>query len=264
MQRIKNDSFYGLLDLSLDFINEQITNTYKTIGTKEAIQNFVFSGLNRFHCSATENKDGTYKITIQHPDLQIPGVPSKINRATFDPTRGLYDTDIDVFDLGHPLVRRLLDIIKQEAFNQELENYGRTAGVLTSDVKEVTALFTVLVRYATASTPVEIIEDLVYVAIPVYSPTPLSSEETMRLLKAESVAGHLVQEDIQEELEAALALGDLKGLIEKQILVRKEEIAAERQAFRASLQRDAQWLEATDELSVGSWDLLAVQILWPA
>lgn len=264
LERIKNDSFYGQSDLSLDFINEQITNTYKTIGTKEAIQNFVFSGLNRFHCPVTENKDGTYKISIQHTDLQIPGVPSKINRATFDPARGLHDIEIDVFDLGHPLVRRLLDIIKQEAFNQELENYGRTAGVLTSDVKEVTALFTVLVRYATASTPVEIIEDLVYVAIPVYAPTPLSSEETIRLLNAESVAGRLLQEDIQEELEAALAIGDLNELIETQIVKRKEEIAAERQAFRASLQRDAQWLEAADELSVGSWDLLAAQILWPA
>ena len=31
-------------------------------------------------------------------------------------------------------------------------------------------------------------------------------------------------------------------LIEKQIVKRKDEIAAERQAFRVSLQRDAQWM----------------------
>ena len=263
LERIKNDSFYGQLDLSLEFINDQISEAYRTIGSPEAIQQFVFSGLSRFNCQVTENADDTYKISIQHPDLQIPGIPSQIKRSTFDPERGLHDAEVEVFDLGHPLVRRLFVLIKQEAFNQEVENYGRTAAVLTKDVSETTGIYSVLVRYATESTPVEIIEDLIHVAIPVYSSDALSKELTERLLKAEPAAGSLSRDEIQEVLDDALSNEDLSHLLEGEISLRKGEIEAEREAFRASLQRDAEWLDAADILSVGSWDLLAIQILWP-
>jgi superfamily II DNA or RNA helicase len=264
LERIKIDSFYGQSDLSLEFISEQITKTYETVGTPQAIQDFVFSGLNRFNCLVTENNDGTYKINIQHPDLLLPGIPSEIRRATFDTERGLKEMDIEVFDLGHPLIRRLIDLIKQEAFDQGKGAYGRTAAILTSDVPETTALLYVLVRFVTNTTPAEIFEDMVTFAIPVFLDQILSDEESERLMNVATAPGNLSNTDIQEILEEILARNDLDSLIEAKLNEREKQIIAERKATRESLQRDAEWLEKIEELSVGSWDLLAIKILWPA
>ncbi len=264
LERIKNDSFYGQSDLSLEFINEQIVKTHQTIGTPQAIQDFVFSGLNRFNCSVTENKDGTFKINIQHPDLSLPGIPNEIPRATFDAARGLNGTEIEVFDLGHPLVRRLIDLIKLEAFNAEKGAYGRSAAILTGDVSETSAILTLLVRYVTQTNPAEIFEDLVTIAFPVYSERTLSDAETSRMMNAAPASGSLSNDEVQEVLGDVLSRYDLKKVIEENIAARKKHIAAERKTIRESLQRDAEWLEKAEELSIGSWDLLAVKILWPA
>lgn len=264
LERIQKDSFYGQSDLSLDFINEQITKTYETIGKPQAVQEFVFSGLNRFNCAVTDNGDGTYKINVQHPDLLLPGIPPVIHRATFDTELGLNETDIDVFDLGHPLIRRLMDLIKQEAFDEEKGAYGRTAAIITSDVKETTALFFVLARFVTRSSPVEIFEDLVSFAVPVYSDQEINDEEKAQLLNATASPGNLSTSEIQEILEEILSRADVENQIELALADRQEQIVAERKAIQESLQRDAAWLDKAEKLSVGSYDLLAVKILWPA
>jgi SNF2 family DNA or RNA helicase len=264
LDRIKSDSFYGQTDLSLDFINEQIKKTYETIGTTEAIQQFVFSGLNRFNCLVSENKDGSYKIIIQHPELRLPGIPDEIKSATFDLTRGLNDRNVEVLDLGHPLVRRLMDLIKQETFDLDKGSYGRSAGILTGSVTESTAVLSLLVRFVVDTTPAQIFEDLVTLATPVYSGTSLSINETNKLSQAEPSAGSLSEDEIKEVLEDVLYREDLNHLIKTRIEERRQEIIAERIAIRKSLQRDAKWLDDTEKINLGSWDILAVKILWPA
>ena len=102
---------YGQTDLSLAFIEEQMAKTYNTVGTPAAVQSFVQSGLNRFNCRMDQNQDKTFRIAIQHPELQLPGLPVVIKSATFDPDLALDDPDIEMLDLGHPLVLRLMDLI---------------------------------------------------------------------------------------------------------------------------------------------------------
>jgi len=263
LDRIKSDSFYGQSDLSLDFINEQIIKTHETIGTPEAIQQFVFSGLKRFNCFVTENRDGSFKIIIQHPDLRLPGIPAEIKSATFDSSRGLDDQSVEVLDLGHPLVRRLMDLIKQETFDLEKGSYGRTAAILTGDVSESTALFSLLVRFVADTTPAQIFEDLVTMALPIYSGTRLSAEETLKLAQAQPVSGNLSKNEISEVLEDLLARDDLNSMIEARVEERRQEIIQERRAIRESLQRDATWLDQAEKITLGSKDILAIKILWP-
>ena len=66
-----------------------------------------------------------------------------IERATFDPEWALDDPDVTLLDVGHPLVRRLVEEVKQHAF-RDATHYGRTAYLVTPDVKEVTAVFYLL------------------------------------------------------------------------------------------------------------------------
>jgi superfamily II DNA or RNA helicase len=167
LERIKGDSFYGQTYISRREIERRLEETAATVGSPEQIEAFVCSGLNRFGCSVTDNPDGSWRIAVTHPALQTASVGDVIERATFDPEWALDDPDLTLLDVGHPLVRRLIEEVKQNAF-REVEHYGRTAYVVTPDVDEVTALFHLLARYVVNTKPTSIVEELLPVAVPVY------------------------------------------------------------------------------------------------
>jgi len=263
LERIKSDSFYGQTDLSLEFIDQQIDKTYRTIGTPDAIQSFVMSGLNRFGCQISKKNNGTMKITIQHPDLKLPGFPDEIESATFNPELGLDNPEIDVLDLGHPLVRRIMDLVKLQAFDKSDQAYARSAGMLTKDVQETTAVISLLVRFVTETSPTQIFEDLVTLAIPVYGDTTLSTAETKYLITPSPASGALTDAEVGEVVQDMLNRDDLKALIQNRIQTRLNEIAQTREDFRKSLNRELTWLDQTEEIHLGSWDILAINILWP-
>ncbi|MFW6135963.1 MAG: helicase-related protein [Chloroflexota bacterium] len=185
LERIKGDSFYGQTHVSLPEIERRLEETAQTVGSPEQVKAFVFSGLDRFGCSVTENGDrngrlnGSYRIGLTEPALQTACVGDVIERATFDPEWALDDPDLTLLDVGHPLVRRLIEEVKQNAFREGLAererlakgergHYGRTPYVVTPDVGEVTALFHLLARYVVNTDPTSIVEELLPVAVPVY------------------------------------------------------------------------------------------------
>ena len=106
------------------------------------------------------------------------------------------DPDVTLLDVGHPLVRRLIEQVKQNAFrgdqsreglpHEDREHYGRTAYLVTPDVDEVTALFHLLARYAVNTQPISIVEELLPVVVPVYveQPVDIMGEAAERLLDA--------------------------------------------------------------------------------
>ena len=63
--------------------------------------------------------------------------------------RGRDDPELEVIDLGHRLVRNLVDLVKQLTFSsKESDVYGRTACVATKAATKVSAVYTFLARYA--------------------------------------------------------------------------------------------------------------------
>jgi len=269
LERVRGESFYGQTDITLGVVEEQLRQVQETIGSQDEIRRFVLSGLNRLNCSVEENGDGTLRIVIGHPDLHLPGIGAEIRKATFDPQLGLDRPEVDVLDLGHPLLRRMMDILKREAFEpdigrvEEQGRYGRTAVMLTMDTPEMAALYTLLVRFTTSTQPPQILEDLLTVAIPLYGDKPMTEEETRSLLTASPAAGTVTSEEAREALNDALMRLDLDHLFSGQIEARRQALEADRRRLREVLQRQAGWLEGADRLSVSSWDLLTVKVLWP-
>ena len=269
LDRIRSESFYGQTDLTLGVVEEQIRQVRQAIGSEDEIRRFVLSGLNRLNCSVSDNPDGTLRIVIQHPDLQLPAMGAEIPRATFDPQVGLDHPEVNVLDLGHPLVRRLLDILKRQAFvadgsSPSAQNqYGRTAILLTKDAQEMTALYTLLVRFTTQTQPPQIIEDLLTIAVPLYGEGSLPETETRRLLEAQPAPGTITLEEGREVLAEAMHRSDLDQLFAGAIETRRQALERERQQLRQALQRQTDWLEGADRFNLSSWDLLAVKVLWP-
>ncbi len=287
LERIKGDSFYGQTHISLPEIERRLEETAATVGSPEQIRAFVFNGLNRFGCSVTENSDGcsgersrtTWRILVTNPALQTASVGEVIERATFDSEWALDDPDVTLLDVGHPLVRRLIEEVKQNAFrergNHEKGNhkgcpYGRTAYIVTPDVEEVTALFHLLARYVVNTEPTSIVEELLPVAVPVYSnqPSAVSRQQVARLLDARPSTETRTEAEVQETLADALAIEGLEGLLQEAVEARRRELAAERHIMRQQMEKRqdahaAEWLRGIDDLSPGSFDLLSVTVLWP-
>jgi superfamily II DNA or RNA helicase len=268
LERIRGDSFYGQTHITLPQIEERLQQTASTIGSPEQIQAFVFSGLNRFGCPVTENPDGSYRIAITNRALQTTSVGEVIERATFDAEWAVDDPDLTVLDIGHPLIRRLIEEVKQNAF-REKEHYGRTAYVVTPDVDEVTALFHALARFVVNTEPTSIVEELIPVALLVYGGTPLDRERTQGLLDAKPGPGVRTEAEVRDSLADALAVAGLEGALQAAVEERRQALVAERREMKEQLvQREGEgaagWLEGIDDLSPGSFDMLTITIYYPA
>ncbi len=272
LQRIQSDSFYGQTHIALPDIERRLRETEAALGSPAQIRHFAFSGLNRFGCSVEDNADGTVKIVIQNPTLQTAALGTLIPRATFDAELGLADPDVTVLDLGHPLVRRLIEVVKQRAFQgKDALHYGRTGYKVTPDVDEVTAIFTVLARYVVHTDPTSILEELLPVALPVYSdqPSAFSFQQATAWLEARATDEIRLEEEVKEALRDALDIPNLNKLLMQAVEARRTVLVAERQAMRARLeaQENAQalaWLRGIDDLAPGMFDVLTVTVLFPA
>jgi len=268
LERINGDSFYGQTHISLPEIEKRLAEIEATVGSPEEIQAFVFSELNRSGCRVNQNTDGSWRIAVTNPALQTASVGNDIERATFDPEWALDDPDVTLLDVGHPLVRWLIEEVKQHAFRTGMDgaspHYSRTAYLVTPDIEEVTALFHLLAGYVVTTEPTSIIEELMPVAVPVYGGEPLGRAATQRLLRATPSAETHTELEVKEALEDALGLEGLEQLFRDAVEVRRQELAAERLAMKRQMERwegaqTAEWLQGIDDLSRGSHDLLARQ-----
>lgn len=267
LERIKGDSFYGQTDISLAEVERRRREVAQTIGSPQEVEAFIRSGLDRMRCTVRDNEDGTLRIVLNHPDLHLPGWEREIPQATFDPRLGLDHPEIEVLDLGHPLVRRLIDLIKRETFQAAGEDdqtrYGRTAVVVSPDVEEMTAVYALLVRFVTGTQPPQILEDLVTLALPVYGEEPFEPEQAQALLTATPSPRTVTEMEATEVLQDALERDDLEEHLRTQIEARGQELVQRRQAFQQRLGDKAEWAAGMDEIALSSWDLLAVKIVWP-
>ena len=263
----KGDSFYGQAHISLPEIERRLQETAETIGSPQQIQAFVPSGLNRFGCPVTPKDDGSYRIAITDPNLQTASVGEVIEQATFDPEAALDDPDLVGLDIGHPLVRRLIEEVKQNAFLQA-DHYGRTAYMVTQAVDEVTALIHILARYVVNTDPISIIEELLPVAVPLYGGQPRWGEAVHQLVQAKPTAETLPPVDILEDLEFVLKRQDLETLLETVVNARLEELIADRRKLKQQMETQGggqlAWLEGINDVEPASFDLLTVRLLYPA
>ncbi|MCG3207809.1 MAG: RNA polymerase-associated protein RapA [Anaerolineae bacterium] len=267
LRRIQDESFYGQTEVSLPEVEQRLRQTAETIGSPAEVEKFVLSGLNRFGCRVEERGADRYRIAVTHPALQVASVGTVLEQATFNAEAALDDPTLTALDLGHPLVRRLLELVKQEAFTGR-EHYGRTAYVVTPAVGEPTALFHLLARYVVNTTPTAIIEELVPVAVPVFGNEALAAEATRRVLHPQLSAGTRTQLEVQEALADALLNEQLPACFNRAVDARRQALITERESLLARLHarpgaHEAEWLTGLADLSPGTFDVLTMTILFP-
>ncbi|MDP9369979.1 MAG: DEAD/DEAH box helicase [Chloroflexota bacterium] len=267
LDRIQEESYYGQTGVSLPDIERRLQETEERLGSPQQIADFVLSGLRRFNCHVTETRTAVYRLDVRDAALRAGGVPEVIEAATFDPTAALNDLRLEAIDLGHPLVRRLVERVKQATF-LDREHYGRTTALVTSDVSEVTALLHALARFVVETQPRSIVEELVEIALPVYGDAPLPSDAATKLLRARHSTETRTEAEAQEDLAEVLTRPDLDAVVQNAVEERRLTLVAERRRMKDRLDRteveQRTWLVGIDRMTAASCDLLAVTVLYPA
>ena len=271
LDRIQSDSFYGQTHIRLPDIEERLEETKRTIGSPEQIETFVRSGLDRFGCRVEANGDGSFRVAVTTPQLQDASVDRVIERATFDPEWGLEDPDVTVLDLGHPLVRRLVEVVKQDTFREDEEHYGRTSYLVTGAAPEVSVVVHLLARYAAGGdgAPSSILEELVPVGLPVYGDGTFDDATVDRLLQAEPTPQTRTDAEVQETLRDLFDLREnVDETLQAAVDQRRRQLVEERTSMQQELaEQNAQataWTEGIADISAGSFDVLAMTVYYPA
>ena len=266
IKRMEDENFYGQTQIDLSQVKKRLDETESVVGSQREIERFVKSGLNRFGCEVSENQDGTVGFTVSEERLLSGLDDAIIPRASFDALRSRGDTDVDIIDLGHPLVRNLIELVKDSTFTSR-DHYGRTASVKTSVAPKTSVVYSILARYAVQTSPVSVIEELLHIGLETGSGRPLSEEEVHRLLDSRPVSDSRAEWEVKEDLVSALGRHELDVLIHQKATDRCDQLMRERTSIKKSLEEkggEKEWLSGIDQLSLASVDLLCTTIYYPA
>ncbi|MDG5821435.1 helicase-related protein [Natronococcus sp. A-GB7] len=265
LERIKDESFYNHTEVDLSEVKERQEKTQKLLGGEDALESFVKSGLQLFNCTFDVNVDGTYRIKLTTDEVRGTDIKDEYERVTFDPNRAAEDEKVEMLDIAHPLVQRLIEAVKEVALTSK-DRYGRTSMRGTSLVSEPTALYTFKVRYfAYTGEKPTVMEELLQLALPLYGEEPLTEEKVRALLDDDATDAGRSEQEWKRDIETAIEHEKLERAIDDRADKRREEISQERKEMHEKL-REAGYgeqLAGFDNLDVASEDLLTIGLYYP-
>lgn len=267
-RRVQTESFYGQTEIELPDVQQRLEATHAAIGTPESLKSFIRSGLTAFNCGITDNNDGhdTVRINLSNPVLRVTGA-DLFARAAFDARAGVDDPDIEVIDLGHPLTRRIIQLVREQAFLPG-DLYGRTTYRRIAGINEVTSMIYVLARFVAETRPRTIVEELVEVALPAYGGEAMGVDRIRDIFSTPQSPGSVHESDVCEALQETLTNPKLGSVIKAAVEVRQQQLVDERRALREKLRQrddaDDAWWRGLDNLSLASQDILSIAVYFPA
>ena len=171
-------------------------------------------------------------------------------------------------DIGHPLVRRLIELVKEDFFREGATS-GRTAALVIPTCSEVTVHYRYLVRFAGGNDGA-VLEELIDLAFPVYNKNGALSALSLEQLATASPDSRVPQPDETEpHFDAAWNHRNRDLWLEAAIEERKAELIHEREELRDRVVREARddvdtsWLDGAGKLKAVSSDLLTATLYLP-
>ena len=264
LNKIKTESFYGQADVDMTSVRQRMKDTEEEIGTVDDLKDFVLLGLQKFGATITENKDAekTYKFVLSEKQL-APGIRKVYERVTFDPKTAIRGQDIEQINSGHPIVRRLVEQVKEEFFLPNSKFYGRTGVITTPKVSGLTAVYTYLVRFVTKDKASSIIEEIVLCGYDFLEDRILPHDEVIMLDSANPVPNVMSREELLEHLSLALTESISEQVFKQAVTEKMSDIVSERKTLIERMKRDnidSSWLNGMDQLELVSSDMIAVRL----
>lgn len=268
LDRIASESFYDSIDIALPDIDRRIEETQRLIGSREQIEQFVNQAVSRLGGVLIPRKDGFYKLHLHNYRLVLPNYGTKLERVSFNPEDGLTHPDVVVLEIGHPVVRRLIETVKSDFFDKD-GNYGRTAAFFSNDVSSVTFLYHVLVRFTVGRKEKRIVEELISFGLEMGTGRLLDGKQLTNICAAKTT--EQIDAEWQKELLQSEGLQDdfYQKVLKQQLKQREDALVEERQQLYEKIIRESQsleditWAREIMFIEPASTDILAITIVIP-
>jgi len=254
IRKIQDESFYGQADVRLPEVERALQETYKSVGAPDEIRGFVLSALARAGASVVDKLGRTLRI-----DLRGTGLADLAERveATFDTRLAMDEPDLELLNIAHPIVRRLIEQVRDAAAGSQ---EGRVAARGSREVQKATALLHVLARYVTASDPPVVMEELIPVTFEPYN-EGLPTIEPYAILRAAAAPIPHTEVELREICAEALAAQHLPIRIDEQVERRRKRLEERQRSIRRLA---TAWSEGMDSVELASTDWLTLTVLIPA
>jgi SNF2 family DNA or RNA helicase len=262
--KIKEESFYSSLDIELPEIDKRIEETKRIVGSQDEVILFTKSALNKFGSTLNEKTGGFFEIIINDNRLILPKFGDRITKVTFDPEIGLTNPDAIILDAGHPIIRKLIQLVKSEFFSNN-GTYGRSSYYFSESCESVIFVYNILVRFTAGLKEKRVIEELIQIQIDSYS----SKEIAISDLKPCMTTRTLSQGELSEYLKEALNHESLNNMIDNNIKKRRQKLIEERRELYKKILIDSknanqpEWLDEMIYIEEAGFDLLTATIVLP-
>ena len=249
LDRVRDESFYGQTRISLAAIEDALTQSRALTGSTDQVRDFTLRCLRDMHADITEAA-ATFRIA--QPPAPVADLTRTGYRFTFDPAVGIDHPDIEVIDLAHPLLRRLIDLTLDRA--QIPDCQGRVAARITTAQVGHGVVLHVLFRYVANAEPPVLLEEIVPLGYRTRDNTAFDAET---VLAAPAGSGTRHRDELLDDATGFLHAPDLRGRLAHVAEQRSNQLA------HRYAQLSAPWAHGLDRVEPTSFDLVAVTIIYP-
>ena len=267
LKKIEDESFYDSLNIDLPEIDKRISETQAIVGSQADVEIFVKSSATFFGSVILERKDGFHDIVIHDPRLELPKYGGRIEKITFDPEIGLTHPDAIVLEIGHPFVRRLIEVVKNEFFGKS-GIYGRNAWYFSEKAEAVTFVYNVMVRFTVGLREKRVIEELLTFGFNGFDQVELD-EKSLPLLTPAVTTDAIDDLIFKEYIQEALEFPNFQNILQKKIEERRYKLIEERQELYRKIIKESDesqkstWIDDIIYIEKAGADLLTVSIVLP-
>jgi len=252
-QRLHEESFFGQLNVELGEIEAVLDRSRELTGSPERIEEFVRLALSLHGCALVESEPRLF--TVRGTSEALDDLLAAGSSLAFEADVVVGHPDADVIDLAHPLLRRLVDLVRDRALTPA--GPGRVSAWATPAVDRVVGVFHLLARFVAGSQPPVVLEELVQLAYPAYEEGEVGAAPA-ELLAAPTASAAVLADDVRDAAVALLASAGLRERIDAEL----ESRAAQMSNRHAEL--EGGWSAGMAEVEAASWDPVALTLLFPA
>jgi len=231
------DSFYGHNNINLNEIENRMRLSKEKIGDSETLLSFLKSAVELYHGKLIPSKESTEENKIF--EVELPDeIQKDINfiidtkyKVTTNNKIAAIHKNIDGLSLKNPLLSGLIEKVKNEAFIEDHQFYGRTAAFSSNLVSDVSAIYNFKIRYVINTEPKSITEEMVMLGIEIFSGNVIEESKIVQITKGKTDNHGKPEVLLKKHFQKALEFPDLDNEIEKIKTEKLESLILERKGL---------------------------------
>lgn len=268
-KEILDDSFYGQSNIDLEEIEERMRITTDQIGDSRTLFEFINQVIDLYEGQLKQinTEEEIFEIVLPDKILQDIGIDIKDFKKKLTPNMevGVKYDDVEPISLKNPLIAGLIEKVKNEAFLDDNQLYGRTAAFSTEKYDKVSTLYFFKLRYLVDTEPKAIIEEIILVGVELFDSVVLEQATVENIWNSDKQNVKKKEVELKKHLKKALNHPKLEEVIQNKCKDRLNLLIEERRNLISDLKTQGITadLEGLDKLNLIGYDLLAVALVYP-